>query len=519
MTVNINRTSPPPAAPVAELLRRVRENPDEVALIAAGQSWSVAQLSDLSARLAAGLASRGVGPGHRVALHLHNGAEAALLYLACFRLGATAAPLNTRLTSSELADLTTRTRPALYVGAPDLYDAFAPVDDALVPARARFLIGEPGRGPAVGSWRSLFADDGAVTEAAPPPDAPAVLLPTSGTTGPSKIVVWSYRTLANLHLSAAGRGIVPGGVIPILTPLMHGAAVYYLLNALTQRAVPVLIGQFEAGTTLDAIVRHRVTNVFGLPFMCGALAREQQMRPRDISSLRSATVAGDVCPAEVEVAFKQAFGVPLRSYWAAAEDVGATVTDEQVGPYMRLIAEADARVVDDTGAAVAHGDVGELIVRSPTTSPGYWINEAEVDPLPDRAFRSGDLVRRLGPDRLAYVGRLKDLIVRGGSNVSPVEIEAELRQNPAVADVGVAGYPDPDLGQRVGAVLVGHPGRRGQPELDPRQVMDWLASRLAAYKIPERVLAVDAVPRNGLTKVDRAAVTQLLLGRASSSRP
>src|SRR5579875_265974 len=101
---------------VAALLRRVREDPDEVALIAAGQSWSVARLSEHSARLAAGLASHGVGPGSRVALHLHNGAEAALLYLACFRLGATAAPLNTRLGSSELADLVARTGPTLYVG-------------------------------------------------------------------------------------------------------------------------------------------------------------------------------------------------------------------------------------------------------------------------------------------------------------------------------------------------------------------------------------------------------------------
>ena len=496
---------------VAALLRRAQEDPDEVALIAAGRSWSVAQLSEHSARLAAGLASRGVGQGSRVALHLHNGAEAALLYLACFRLGATAAPLNTRLGSSELDGLVARTRPALYVGEPGLYDAFAPVDEARMPLEARFLTGEPGRAPGVAHWRALFAGHGDAADAAPPPDAPAVLLPTSGTTGPSKIVVWSYRTLANLSLSAAGRGIGPGDVIPILTPLMHGAAVYYLLNALTQQAVPVLISQFEAGSTLDAIERHRVTNVFGLPFMCGALAREQQRQPRDVSSLRSATVAGDVCPAEVEAAFAQAFGVPLRSYWAAAEDVGATVADEQVGPYMRLIPEADAQVVDDRGAAVPDGDVGELVVRSPTTSPGYWAGAGHVDPLPGGAFRSGDLVRRLGPDRLAYVGRLKDLIVRGGSNISPVEVEAELRQYPGVADAGVAGYPDPDLGQRVGAVLVSRPGRGRPAELNPPEVVQWLTGRLAAYKVPERVLLVDAVPRNGLTKVDRAAVTQLLL--------
>src|ERR1700761_2617572 len=146
-----------PNAAVAALRRRAQQDPDQVALIAAGRSWSAAQLSDHSARLAAGLASRGVGPGSRVALHLHNGAEAALLYLACFRLGATAAPLNTRLGSSELAGLVARTRPTLYVGEPGLYDAFAPVDEARLPLGARFLIGEPAREQGAGHWRALFA--------------------------------------------------------------------------------------------------------------------------------------------------------------------------------------------------------------------------------------------------------------------------------------------------------------------------------------------------------------------------
>jgi acyl-CoA synthetase (AMP-forming)/AMP-acid ligase II len=501
------------SAPVAAVLRRARATPGRVALIADDEVWTYGELAERSGRLAAGLSARGAGVGDRVAVHLHNRVEAALTYLACFRLGAIAVPLNTRLVTPELLDLAERTQPAVYVGEAGLYHRFEPVPSRLVPDERRFLAGEPDTGSGPGSWDSLLAAEGAPADVAPDPGAPAMLLSTSGTTGRSKIVIWSHQTLASLHLSAAGRDIADGTVFVLFTPLMHGAGVYYLLNALTQGAVAVLIRQFDAGAVLDAMEQHHVTSVFGLPFMYGALVREQRLRPRRAGSLRAATVAGDVCPAAVEAAFNEVFGVPLRSFWAAAEDVGATVAGSQPGPYMRVIAEAATQILDAQGRPVADGEAGELVVSSPTTSPGYWNGVTDTTPMPDNAFRSGDLVRAVNPRLLRYMGRHKDLIVRGGSNISPSEVEEALRAHPDIADAGVAALPDAELGQRVGALVVLHDGAR---EDSVRDALASARTRLASYKVPERVAVVDSIPRNALTKIDRVAVARIL--RVGSAR-
>ena len=499
------------SAPVAALMAQARETPNRVALIEGDAEWTCAELIERSGVLAAGLVARGVVPGDRIALHLHSTVDAVLSYLACLRIGATAVPLNTRLTTPELADLVLGTRPVLYLGQRELYPQFAPVPEELVPVDARF-VARPEPGCLATDLRQLFGHSGELVDVSPDLDAMAMLLPTSGTTGQSKIVIWSHRTLASLYRSAAGRGIEPGVVMPILTPLMHGAAVYHLFNAFSQRATAVLIPQFDADVVLDAMARHKVTSVFGLPFMCAELVRAQRTRPRDVGALHTATVAGDVCPPQVEGDFQAVFGVPLRSFWASAEDVGSMITDVRVGPYTRVIPEAVVRIVRSDGADVAKGETGELLVCSPTTSPGYWASSGEHVPMPDGTFRSGDLVREIAPGLLQCIGRKKDVIVRGGSNISPAEVEEVLRAHPDVLDAAVGGVPDDALGQRVGALLVlsGGESGGGSRVVSTEALLSWAGQRLAQYKLPERVGVVDAIPRNALTKIDRVAVRKAL---------
>jgi long-chain acyl-CoA synthetase len=184
------------------------------------------------------------------------------------RIGSVAVPLNTRLTAPERRDLIDRTGPVLFFGEDD-----------------------PGPLPA-----AERESPGAAIDVDVDAESPAILLATSGSTGKSKIVVWSHRTLAALHLSGDGRGIGPSDVIPVMTPLMHASGIYHLLTALTQRAVVVLIRSFDPGAVLDAVQRHGITTMFGLPFMCSALAAEQRDRPRDTSTLRYGLVAGDSLP-------------------------------------------------------------------------------------------------------------------------------------------------------------------------------------------------------------------------------
>lgn len=501
------------SAPVAALLRQAEQVPDRVAVITGDEGWTVSRLADQSNRLAAGMAEHGVKPGDRVALHMHNVVEAALTYLACLRLGAVAMPLNTRLALPELQDLIRRTEPAIYLGQQELHARLVDLPQNLLPDSARFVVGPSTASASTRTWEDLqAAGAGAagreLAEAPSDPESPAILLATSGTTGRSKIVIWSYRTLAALHLSAAGRGITAGGVVPVATPLMHGGAVCYLFSLLTQAATAILTGQFNAAVMLDSMQRHQVTTVYGMPFMCAELAREQRSRPRDVSALQSATVVGDVCPAEVEIAFQEVFGVPLLSFWAATEDVGATVTWKRTGPYLRLIPDAHAEITAADGRPVAPGETGEMVTRSPTTSPGYWDGPRDHTLTPEGGFRSGDLVREVGPGVLQYMGRKKDLIVRGGSNVSPGEVEEALRAHPDVLDAAVAGYEDGLLGQRVGALLV--VAGRPRHAVLAADIRAWAGEHLASYKVPERIAFVDALPRNALTKVDRLAVGSAL---------
>jgi long-chain acyl-CoA synthetase len=499
------------SGPLAALVERGRTAPDQTALIAADEAWSVGALLARTDRLAAGLAARGVGRRDRVAVHLHNRPEAVLTYLACLRLGAIAVPLNARSAAPELIDLVQRTQPVIYLGERDLYPTFAPVPVQQVSDRARFLIDASATDSGAASWEELVGGDTAPPDPLVSLEEPAILLTTSGTTGPSKIVVWSHRTLANISLSAPGRSVVEGGVLPLLSPLMHGSGIYFVLNALTQRALAVVLPQFEPGAVLDAMQRHRVTSIAGMPFMCQALVREQRRQPREVGSLQAATVMGDTCPVQIETDFQAVFGVPLRSFWAATEDVGATVADGRVGPYMRVLERATVRVVDAEDRPVRTGEVGELVVSSPTTSPGYWQGPDNVAPLPRGQFRSGDLVREVSPRLLEYVARQKDLIVRGGSNISPTDVEEALRAHPDVVDAGVAGLPDPQLGERVGALLVLDSATSRDSVSD---VLAWLEQRIAKYKVPEVVALVDAIPRNALTKIDRAAVVETLRARA-----
>jgi long-chain acyl-CoA synthetase len=490
-------------SPLARLRQRSRDTPQRPAMVAGDRTWTCAQLDGGSARVAAGLRARGVRPGDRVALHLHNSADAVVALLACLRAGAVAVPLNTQLTTPELRDLTERTSPVLYLGERALYDRFAPVPPDLLPPHARLLAGDP-HGP---GWPEPPGDP-AGPEPDLDPDAPALLLSTSGSTGASKLVIWSHRTLGALHLSGPGRGIAPGDVLPILTPVMHGSGVYHLLTALAQGALPVLVQHVEPGAVLDAVARHGITSVFGMPFLCAELAREQLRQPRRVGTLRAGLVSGDTCPPEVFALFTEAFGVPLRAFWAATEDVGASVAAPESGPYVRMLPAADVRIVTADGRPAAPGEPGELLVSSPTTTPGYWTGPGDPTPLPEGVFRTGDLVRTAAePGVLEYLGRAKDLIVRAGSNISPHEIEQVLRGHPGVLDAGAAGLPDPELGQRVGVLVVLAPGPSGPPI---GELADWLGERLAGWKLPDRIRAVPAIPRNALTKVDRIAVRREL---------
>jgi long-chain acyl-CoA synthetase len=496
--------------PTEALARQADRRPGQVAFTAGNDVWTYRRLASETERLARAFLARGVRPGDRVALHTVNRPETALAYHACFRIGAIAAPLNTRFKTAELRSMLQRLNPALYIGEAALYPAVAAIDSAILPHDARFIVGggvDDGARP----WSALLA---ASADAGPLPtadrDAPAVLLGTSGTTGLSKLVTHTPATLSAIGDACAPLLDLAQEQIAInAVPMMHGSGLLTMLACIRYATPMILFERFDPEAVLDAIAPHRCSWLVGLPFMFVELLRSQRRRPRQVSSLRFCLSSGDVCPTVVQQSFAEVFGVPLRSVWASTEVAGSLIYGQQPGPVSRIAPGAEIIIANDNGAPVARGEVGELLVRGPNVTVGYWAGPGRIDAATtDGWFRTGDLMRQGEMDELWFIGRKKELIIRGGSNISPVEVERVLMAHPAVRDAAVVGVPDPVLGQRVAALvhLAAPPSRA---LLDDILVVT--RADLADYKVPERIKVVDEIPRNTLGKTDRNASLRLLL--------
>jgi acyl-CoA synthetase (AMP-forming)/AMP-acid ligase II len=468
--------------------------------------WTYERLASEVDRLARGLAGHGLRKGDRVALHMANLPELIVAYHACFRIGAIAAPLNIRFKTAELRPLLQRLRPAFYIGQASLYGQVASIESSIVRSNRRFVVGGSVNDPRVQPWTRLFAEtNGEPMRLAPDVDAPAVLLTTSGTTGQPKFVVHTLATLSETAESLRHWGLDSNQIAALFCPMVHGSGLFTML-AYIRFGVPfVLFERFEPDPILDAIERHRCTWIAGLPFMFAALLHQQRSRTRIVRSLRTCLVGGDVCPPQLQDQFSSFFGIPLGSVWAATEACGSLTYGLQPGPVSRIAPGAQVRLVDDNQVPVARGEVGELVVRGPHVTIGYWAGPGQIKDAPSEGwFHTGDLMRQDEKGDLWFVGRKKHLIIRGGSNISPVEVERVLMAHPAVHDAAVVGVPDPDLGQRVaGFVQLAD----GAQSLDLNEILAFASQRLADYKVPEALEIVDKIPRNTLGKIDR----QLLL--------
>jgi long-chain acyl-CoA synthetase len=312
------------STPLSAFYSQVDKNPASVALISGRHIWSFRRLAVAVEQVAQALHARGVRRGDRVALHMFNVAELAIAYYSCFRLGAIAAPLNTRCKTAELRAALRRLKPSVYIGQDSLYHLVVPIETDILPADACYIVGETSVLGQSRPWESLLESSAAGAILEPPNvDAPAVLLATSGTTGESKFVTHTAATLA-AATQACGLPDFERAQIAINTlPLVHASGFFVLLTGLRFGAIQVLIERIDADAVLDAIERYYGTWLVGLPSMFVELVRRQRARPRKVDSLEYCATVGDVCPLKVQREFPGVFGVHLRAVWAATDVVGA----------------------------------------------------------------------------------------------------------------------------------------------------------------------------------------------------
>ncbi|MEU6595176.1 beta-ketoacyl synthase N-terminal-like domain-containing protein, partial [Streptomyces sp. NPDC046881] len=495
--------------PVPQLLKA---NADrfgaKVAYRDAGRSVTHAELEDRTRRLAGHLAGLRLQPGDRAAILHGNSVEFVESYLAVTRAAAVGVPLNPRLTEAELAYMLDDSGARVLITEPALLD----VVTRLAQDRPHLRIVVTGRGPAPAGTVSF--ETLATTEPAEPArddlglDDVAWMLYTSGTTGRPKGVLSTQRNC--LTSVAACYAPIPGlthedrVVWPL--PLFHSLA--HIVCVLTVTAVGAtarIVDGFSAADILDAVREEKATFLAGVPTMYHYLVQAARDSGFTAPDLRMCLVGGAITTAELRRSFEELFGAPLLDAYGSTETCGSITINWPTGARVEgscglPVPGLEVRLVDpETGADVPVGSEGEVWVKGASVMVGYHNQpEATADAFHDGWFRTGDLARRDEQGYFTVTGRIKELIIRGGENIHPGEVESVLRTVPGVTDVAVAGRPHQVLGEVPVAFLV--PGPQG---VDLERLFEACRERLAYYKVPEELYEIDRIPRTASGKIMR----------------
>ena len=477
--------------------------PDDAALRIEDVVITYAELDEATARVAGLLRERGLEPGDRVGIMLPNVPQFAFAYYGVLRAGGVVVPMNVLLKQREVE---------FYLGDPEAKVIFAwhefaeAAERGAVAAGADCILVEPvsfarllGRAEPFEEVVDRTADD------------TAVILYTSGTTGKPKGAELTHSNLAiNADVSKALFSLGNEDVILGALPLFHAFGQTCGLNAtISAGAALTLIPRFSADAALAAIERDRVTVFEGVPTMFSALLNHSEREQFDVSTLRVCVSGGAALPVEVLRGFEAAFGcVVLEGYGLSETSPVACFNhpdrERKPGSIGTPIEGVEMRLVDDRRQQAAPGEVGEIAIRGHNVMKGYWNRpEATADAIDsDGWFYSGDVARVDEDGCYFIVDRKKELIIRGGYNVYPREIEEVLYEHPAVREAAVIGIPHDSLGEEVGAAVALKPGS----ETTESEIRDYVKANVAAYKYPRHVWFVEELPKGATGKILKRAI-------------
>ncbi|MFC9635073.1 long-chain fatty acid--CoA ligase [Streptomyces mirabilis] len=482
----------------SHVVNSARAHPDRAALRLGDDIVMYRMLDQRTARLAALLRDRGVRPGDRVGLMLTDTPEFAVAYFGVLRAGGVVVPMNFLLKSREVAY---HLRDS---GARLLFAWHAFADEARAGARqagAEVVIVDVGGFDELPT--SAQSDDDVVDRHG---DDTAVVLYTSGTTGEPKGAELTHANLTSNCDIVAGEllQLTPDDVIYGGLPLYHAFGQTCTLNAtITSGACLTMLPRFDAGKTLAMLADHGVTVFAAVPTIFSRLLRQPGYDAYDVSRLRLSLSGGSAMPVQVLRDFQDAFHCPvLEGYGLSETSPVASFNTLQAGPRPGSVGPpirgVEMRVVDDHGKDVPQGEVGEIAIRGHNVMKGYWHRPGETAAaIRDGWFHTGDLGRVDQDGFFWIVGRSKDMIIRGGNNVYPREVEAVLYEHPAVAEAAVVGLPDPDLGEEVGAAVVLKPGAQATAD----ELRAYVKDRVAAYMYPRKVWITEAMPKGPTGKI------------------
>ncbi|WP_378733444.1 long-chain-fatty-acid--CoA ligase [Nocardia brasiliensis] len=487
------------------LARHARNRPGTLAIACAGVGLDYARLRADSIRLARALRAAGITEGSRVAYLGKESVHYYSLFFACARIGAVLVPINFRLTAPEVEHIIRDSGSALVLVEADTADI---AHSAAPEVRAVRLDGDEFAG-----WLADVAEP-EPGERPARPDHAVIQLYTSGTTGLPKGVVLAQRSFFAIAdaLDEAGLDWLAfrdGDRNLVGIPGFHVGGIWWAMQGFMAGVTNVAMPRFDSSTAVALIEEARITTMCVVPSMLRLILGEPRVTPEAVRSVRKVVYGGSPISETLLREALELFGAEFAQIYGLTETGNTAIClppAEHVAGNPRLAAAGrpypgvSVRIIDASGAPRAPGEVGEICLRSPAAMLGYWnLPEATAETLVDGWVHTGD-AGYVDADGYLYIrDRLKDMIIVGGENIYPAEIENTLARHPAVADSAVIGVPDDVLGESVHAFVACRPGER----VRVRELMTFCREHLAWFKIPVRFEFVDRIPRNPSGKILR----------------
>jgi len=486
--------------------RAVEQTPDKLAVICANESCTYAQLSAAMDLWAKTLLSLGVRRGDRVALFMRNRIELVQFYFACFRIGAIAVPLNTRYRTPEAVYGLEQSGSKILITSSELFPIVENLDKAISSLENIYTIDEDPKYPSI-SWSKMTAD---VVDPVSFPDVSiadtALIIYTSGSTGEPKGVIHTHDTLYHLIVDRSKyHDTVSGDTVLIATQICHMAGFTMALFFLDNGAAVVMINEFEATEYIKLLKRYKPTLIGLLPTQFLEVLENSDVEGADFSKVRFALSAGDKVSHHLQKLYRDLTGSDIMEAYGLTEAEGCFMQPKdgkvKPGTIGKSIGGIQARLIDHNGHDVLQGKTGEIFLKGKSLTTGYWNKPEETKKaFEDGWFHTGDLAYMDEEGYYHFSGRIKEIIVRGGSNIMPGEVEDVLDDHPKVELCGVVGFPDEHYGHVVGAFI--EPKKNVHaPTVD--ELTTFVSKKLSQYKIPQKWIFVDSLPKNPVGKIDR----------------
>lgn len=500
--------------------------PGTIAIVDHAGRCTFAELEDRCAKLGGALLAAGLKPGDRVAMLFYNTKCMVESYFAALRVGLVACPVNFRLSGREMSFILNDSGSKAFLYSQEFQPQVDKIKDQLSGVEL-FVSSGPDAGTSARDYESFLAEgDRAPNDPNTSEDHPCQIMYTSGTTGRPKGAVISHRNVIwNLFNTIHGRDDRSGQVSIIVGPLYHTAALNnHLTIQVSLGGTSILIKKFEAEELLQTIQAEKATLISGSPAMYNLLMNHPRSADYDKSSITKCTSGADKLPMETKKLLMEFFpnikGVydvygcteasPCITILNAADSLRKDLSVGRPLPFL------EARVVDENGAQLPPGRVGELICRGPNVMVEYHNQpQATQDTIRDGWLYTGDLARADEEGFFYIVDRKKDMLVSGGENIYPREVEEVLYSHPDVLEVAVVGMPDQTWGESVLAYVV----KKQSSHTSEEELIEFCKQRLASYKKPKRIEFLDALPRNASGKVLKKDLRRIKLEAGEAGTP